>query len=120
MALLTKEQILNADDITFEEIDVPEWSGTVRLKVMSGSERDSYEAAIYEIKGKDVRLNRDDMRAKLLARTLIDENGNRLFPDAEIRMLGKKSSKALDRLYEVAQRINGLSREAVEDAEKNS
>ncbi len=124
MEYLTKEQILKADDIQFRDVEVPEWGGSVRIKCMTGSERDSYEASLYEFKpGKDgqgaVKLNRDDMRAKLLARVIVNEKGERLFSDPEVKRLGEKSAQALDRLFAVAQELNGLSKEELEKAEKN-
>lgn len=123
MTYLTKEQILQAKDGRFEDVDVPEWGGKVRVKMMTGTERDAYEAALYEVKagadGKsDIRFNREDMRCKLLARVLVDGDGRRLFADAEVRTLGQKSAAALERVYKAAQRLNALDDEAVSTAEK--
>ncbi|MFE3382837.1 hypothetical protein [Streptomyces anulatus] len=41
---LSAEQILDADDLAIEDVPVPEWGGTVRVKGMSGTERDRFEA----------------------------------------------------------------------------
>jgi hypothetical protein len=51
---------------------------------------------------------------------MIDESGKRLFPDADVRELGKKSASALQRVFEVAQRLSGLSNADVEELTKNS
>jgi hypothetical protein len=124
--LLSKNQILEVDDIRYEDVFVPQWDGTVRVKVMTGTERDSYETSLYEFKPGSgnkqgqLKLNRDDMRAKLLARVIVDEKNQRLFCDADIRALGAKSADALDVLFEVAQRLNGLAKGDLEKAEKNS
>lgn len=111
---------MKIQDLTFEEVDVPEWGGSVRIKMMTGSERDAYEASLYELKGQEVKMNRDDVRAKLLVKCLVDENNERLFTDAEIKMLGKKSAKVLDKLFTVAQRLNAMTDEDVKKLEKNS
>ena len=124
--LLSKAQILEIDDIRYEEVFVPQWNGTVRVKVMTGTERDSYETSLYEFKPGDgnkqgqLKLNREDMRAKLLARVIVDEKNKRLFTDADIRALGAKSADALDVLFEAAQQLNGLAKGDLEKAEKNS
>lgn len=124
MEYLTKNQILEAKDITFEDVEVPEWNGMIRIKCMTGSERDSYESALYEFhpstdgKGR-VKLNRDDLRAKLLARTIVNEKFERLFSDIEVKKLGEKSAEVLDRLFAIAQRLNGLGKEELDNAEKN-
>jgi hypothetical protein len=117
---LNKDQILAAKDGKYEDIDVPEWGGTVRIKCMTGSERDSYEASLYDLKGTEVKLNREDMRAKLLARVIVNEHGKRLFADGEIKILGEKSAPVLEKLHQIAQRINAISNESVEAAVKNS
>ncbi len=120
MAILKRDDIMKIQDLTFEEVDVPEWGGSVRIKMMTGSERDAYEASLYELKGQEVKMNRDDVRAKLLVKCLVDENNERLFTDAEIKMLGKKSAKVLDKLFTVAQRLNAMTDEDVKKLEKNS
>jgi len=40
--LLTRDEILKAEDIQYETVPVPEWApgGTVRVKTLSGEERD--------------------------------------------------------------------------------
>jgi hypothetical protein len=118
--MLTRDAIFAAQDRAFEDVDVPEWGGMVRIAVITGTDRDAYEASMYEMKGKEIKLNRDDMRAKLLARAIVDEDLKRIFTDADIRELGKKSSKVIDRLFTVAQRLNGMTDESVKELEKNS
>ena len=120
--LITKEEILGAEDLPSREVEVPEWSKDkkVRLGTMTGVDRDAYEASIYDVSGKDVKIIRENFRSKLLARTIIDEKGKRLFTEKEVELLGKKSSKALDRLFPIAQELNGLRPEDTEKFTKNS
>ena len=120
MERLTRDAIFAAQDRAFEDVDVPEWGGTIRIAVITGTDRDAYEASMYEMRGKEIKLNRDDMRAKLLARAIVDESMKRIFTDADIKELGKKSAKVIDRLFTLAQRINGLTDESVKELEKNS
>lgn len=116
---LDREKILNSEDLVREEVEVPEWGGNVCIRCMTGTERDNFESEAYLMRGKSVEINRDNFRARLLVRTLADENGTRLFTDADIGPLGKKSAKVLDRLFGIAMRINGLSPEDVEELVKN-
>jgi len=115
--MLSKEQILSADDLTREQVNVPEWGGDVYVYTMSGEERDSFEVSIMDSKGKATFLN---IRAKLCARTIRDEEGNRYFTDKEIDVLGKKSGQALDKIFDVAKRLNGIGKEEIKELEKNS
>lgn len=118
--LLTREQILQAQDLPTEDVDVKEWGGTVRVRALTGMERDSFEQSIVEQKGKGTRMNIRNIRAKLVALTVVDEEGNRVFSDTDVQALGKKSAAALDRVFEVAQRLSGLKPEDVDELAKNS
>lgn len=113
--LLSKAAILAAEDLPYREVDVPEWGGTVRLRTMSGTERDAWEASMVQQNGKVRKVNTANIRAKLLALALVDEEGARLFDDADIRLLGAKSAKVMDRLFDVARELNGLSEDDVEE-----
>lgn len=119
MALLSKDQILAAEDTSFEDVAVPEWGGTVRVKALSGAERDQFEQSVMQRKGKRFEVNARNMRAKLVAVSVVDEDGNRLFADADVEALGKKSAAALDRVFTVAQRLSGLTDEDVAELEEN-
>jgi len=105
---LNRDDILAIKDIAIEEVKVPEWGGTVCVKGMSGLERDAFEASIVQAKGKGTKVNMENIRAKLAAQTICDEQGERLFTDADIKELGKKSANALQRVFVVAQRLSGI------------
>lgn len=115
MALLSKQQIFEADDLEYKEVDVPEWGGSVRLKSLTGSERDKYESSLQRI-GKNGQPVPDivNARARLIALTAVDENGNRVFSDNEVLKLGTKSSKPIDRLFEESSKLSGISQEDME------
>lgn len=118
--LATRDQILGADDLDFEDVYVERWKLTVRVKVMSATEYDAFQKSVIEMKGKDVQQNITNKRAKLLARCLCDKDGKRLFTEADIEALGRKSSVPLDQLIEVASRLNKMTTESVEELRKNS
>lgn len=114
--LLSKDEILKSTDLKTMEVDVPEWGGTVMVSTMSGSARDRFEASIV---GKNGGMNTQNIRAKLVASTLVDEKGNLMFSDEDIIKLGKKSCKALDRIFEAAQKLNGIGDNDIETLAKN-
>lgn len=115
MALLNKDAILGADDRKSEDVDVPEWGGTVRLVGLSGAERDAYEASLVVLgpKGNAIGRNFVNMRARLVAKCLVDEDGDRLFTDSEIKDLGTKSGAVIDRLFDKAKAMSGINDDAV-------
>jgi len=118
---LGKDSILQAQDIETREINVPEWGGTVLVRGLTGTERDSFEATVLQDRGKQGMVRKlDNIRAKLVARCLVDAEGARLFTDGEAGLLGRKSAAVLDRLYDVAAEMSGLSDEDVEELGKDS
>jgi len=123
MDLLTRDAILTADDLKIDVVEVPEWGGAVRVRGLSGAERDAFEASVVDLSSNGRRapvMNLVNLRAKLAARCIVDENGARLFEDADIVALGRKSAQALQRVFEAAQRLSGLTARDVEELEKNS
>lgn len=126
MVLLTKDQIWQADDILFEDVPVPEWSppgevASVRLRGLSGAERDAVEAAMLtKGKGGAHQVNLRNARARLVIACAIDEAGQPLFTQGDLLHLGQKSATALERLFQVAQRLSGMSKDDVEELTGNS
>lgn len=112
---LTKEQITTSSDFEVVVVKVPEWKGLVRIRTMSSRERDSFEQEMIHFqKGKDL----PNMRAKLAAYCICDEDGIRLFSDKDIEALGQKSSKALQRVFNAALKLNAITPEEQEELKK--
>jgi len=120
MAILTREAILNASDLLTEVVEVPEWGGSVIVRGLSGAERDHFESSVVEMDGKKVKVKSENMRAKLVALCVVDETGARIFSDQDVAALGQKSAAALDRVFQAAQRLSGLTEVDVQELEKNS
>lgn len=116
MTLLSKSAILSATDLKHEDVAVPAWGGSVRVRTMTGAERDEFRASLSAIDSKDI----GKFSAALLSVTLIDEDGNRLFTSEDMAALQAKSAKSLDEPASVAMRLNGLGGASIEAAEKNS
>src|SRR5690349_15146048 len=116
--MLSKDQILSATDLPLEEVPVPEWGGSVFVKTMSGTERDAFEEGIVEARKSGTELV--NIRARLAVYVVCDKTGARLFTDDDAEALGKKSGKALDRIFSVAQRLSGIGDSDVAELEGNS
>jgi hypothetical protein len=107
-----KETILAANDRATAEVDVPEWGMKVTIRAFSASERDSL--------GLQMMKSKENIRAKTAALIIVDENGNRIFNDAEVEALGKKSAKALDRIFDAHLKLEQFTEEEAKEFEKNS
>ena len=115
--LLNKAAILGANDLKHEDVPVPQWGGVVRVRMMTGADRDEFRqmAAEYEDGIPPARF-----AAILLMLTCVDESGARMFTLDDIAALEGKSAGSVDIPAAVAMRLNGFGAQAVEDAEKNS
>lgn len=127
MTLMSKAAILGAVDIGFEDIDlsdVPGW-GTVRIKDLTAAERDALEASLTvdvaggRKGGVTQKVSLDNVRAAFCAAALVDEDGNLLFSKADLGALGRKSARALDRIFARIRERNGLSDGDVQELAEN-
>ena len=118
---LTKDQILEANDLKTQSVEVPEWGGSVLVRTMSGTDRDAFEASMITTASDGSRKpNMTNMRAKLVALTVVDEAGNLMFDVSDVDRLARKSAAALERVFAAAQRINALGVDAQDEIAKNS
>lgn len=111
MTFLTKEQILTADDLPTEEVEV--WGGTVLVIALSAQERENLRLSMGE--------NENDLlqvMVKLVSLVVVDENKNRVFSEEDVEALAKKSAKEIDKVFAAAQKLSGLGVE--KELKKNS
>lgn len=122
MKFLDKATILTASDLPTEKVPVPEWGGTVLVRGLTAAERDAYDMSLVEqregVQGISL-TNMTNMRARLVARCVVDEKGTRLFNDEDVEALGQKSGTPIDRIAEVARRLSGMLPEEKKALEKN-
>ena len=120
--MLSREDILRSQDLVREVVSCPEWGGEVYVRVMTGEERDRYEHHMLSLQDlyKDDKVNLQTLRIALLSLCLCDEQGGRLFQFQEMQLLNEKSWVVLDRLYEVASRINKTTVKEIEELVGNS
>ena len=113
-----RSQILQAEDLPSESVEIPEWGVSVFVRSMSGRDRDLFESQMMELSENGKRM--DNFRSRLTVFCCVDEDGKRIFKDGDIAELGKKSGKALDRVFEVASRLNKMTEESIEAEKKPS
>lgn len=115
--LSLRDQILRADDAQAERVHVSEWGVDVWVRGLTGAERDAIEDSMVKGRGK---IDLGNFRARLLVKTVVDEDGKRIFNDEDATALGAKSAAALERLVNVAMRLAGIRAGDVEELAKNS
>lgn len=113
MGYLSKDDIFKADDLPIEDVHVDAWGGTVRVRGLTGTERDRFEFAMAAAKDNPSSV---EVRAQVVGRCIVDEDGKRLFTDKELSKLGGKSGAALDELFDVVRRLSGMGDKASDKA----
>ena len=112
---LTAESILSADDFRYEDVDCPEWGGTVRVRSLSGGQR-----SVITQRVQDKEL--EDLEETLTVMGCVNEEGERIFTNKDIDKLKKKSNTPIARIAKKIMELSGIgnANEAVESAKKNS
>lgn len=100
-----------ATRIPRERLDLPELGGFVYVKGMTGAERDEFERSCRDAKG---RL-RGNTRARLAVHTVINEDGTRVFTDNDIAVVGRIRVDVLQKIFNLAQKLSGISDADVEE-----
>lgn len=123
--LLSRDDILGAVDLQTVAVAVPEWDGEVLVRGLTGRERDRFdESMMEETRRKGGRSERrvrwNNARARLCAMCIVDEQGRRLFTSEDVQALGEKGAAALQRVYDVAASLSGLSDRDLDELLGNS
>jgi hypothetical protein len=124
-AMLSRAAILAAVDTASEDVAVPEWGGVVRVRGLTASERDQWEASLNRVEFRNgkarVLPDRGTIRARLVSYVVVDpDSGGRLFSEGDVGALAKKAAAPISRIYDVACRLSGITAADQEELEGNS
>jgi hypothetical protein len=112
--ILSREGILSQSPILpREELEIPEWGGSIFVRMLSASERDQLEIQ-WE------RTKRVHFRARLVYYCACTAEGADLFREEDIPILGAQPTSAVARICDLAFKINKFTKDDVEELEKNS
>src|SRR3954454_6933164 len=95
--LLDRRAIFKTVDLKIETVSIPEWGGSVKVRGMTGAERDAFESHLVtqDKKGR-TQTNMRNARARIVVMCTIDDEGKQIFQEGDIADLGRKSAAALD------------------------
>ena len=105
---LGRDDILKVIDEKFQDVQVPEWGGTVRVRSLTGLQRSQLLKA-----SADEAI--EDWIERLCAACICDENGNPVFKSEDIKQLRNKNAAALNRVFTAADELNGISSKAIDE-----
>jgi hypothetical protein len=116
-----RDSILDIQDLPTEKVQTDEWAPFgvpfVRVRGLSASEKEKWERAFGNDDGSNKKPQK--VREKFVVLTVVDENGNPEFTDADLDMLSKRSSVVITRLFDAARKLSGMLTETEAAAQAN-
>jgi len=93
-------------------VDIPEWGdgAYVLVRTATGNDRDALEAAM--VKLGEQRLQ--NLRARVFLWATINDAGESIFASEDLVWLGEQDAAALDRVFEVNAKHNGIFKNAAD------
>lgn len=119
MKILTGEELLAATQLPQEAVELP-GLGTVYVRGMTGKQRDEWENSLMRGRGTARRTDTRNARARLAVRCLVNAQGDRLYRDEDAERLGNIRVDYLQKIFEAAQRLSGVSDEDIDELGKFS
>jgi hypothetical protein len=118
MSVLSKAEILTADDLRVERVAVAEWGGQVVIRTMTGAQREQF--LNYVTPDAEGKRNYKHFNSALVCLCAIDETGHPLFTMEDVASLADKHWRALETVAEACLALNALRADDLEEAKKNS
>lgn len=115
--VLSVEDILATDDIETTLVPVPQWRGAVVVRTFSKAtlQRLQAQATVTDRFGKE-RVDNAKLEALLFTAGVIDP----VFTEEQYQQLNEKSAVAVGRVMKAILKVNGLSEEAIREADKSA
>lgn len=115
MNLLSKQDILSAQDTAFEYVDIPEWNGKVKIFGMSLAEHIEFE----KLKSDNNSGVSADQIVFVLSNGIRNEDGTRMFTKDEAKLLLNKNTSVVSKLFSKCAELSRVSTEDIKEEEKN-
>ena len=99
-------------EVKVEPVFIPEWQGTVLIQALTPAQA-AVAREFGHIWGRGGRPHArlQKLRAKMVALSVVDENGRLVFSPDDIEALSEKHCAALERILDVVRRMSGVSDE---------
>lgn len=125
--ILNAEEIFVSQDLPRQWVPTPEWkpAGTngidcgVFITTLDAAEKERWEDEITNAAGKTDSSKIGVVMASAIARSCVDENGERIFSMSQVDRLSKKSGVVVTRLWSVFRQLNVMTDTDVGELAKN-
>lgn len=117
--MLSKDQLRKAK-LRKESVQIASLDGTVYVRGMTGAELDQWQQESFHRREKSGNDTDPLSTASLVAKTLCDEAGTRIYKDTEVGEVADLPAEVLTPIADVAARLSGITKSAKEEIGKNS
>jgi hypothetical protein len=115
---LSKEAFAKQIPLPQKEVFLPELGGTVIIRGFTAKQRSEHENS-FIVNGRPNARRQLQRREKLIAQTACDEQGNLIFDDGDLDMIGRLPAVVIEPLFDAALEVCGMGVN-VDSAAKNS
>lgn len=112
---LSRDVILAAQDFKTEEVEVSEWGGVVLVRELSAADFDAVGFPMVKEDGTIDAKGARGMGVKIVALSVIDEEGSRLFTLKDVRVLGRRAIAPIRRITAKVMELSGMVAEEEQD-----
>ena len=101
------------------DVTLPVCGLTVRIQSLSELQKSTYEADLFDSKGKRVAARVVDSRARLIVMCAVDESGKPLFSDADVAAIMGSDGRDVQTLFDALWEHVGFDRTDLAQLAKN-
>lgn len=102
------------------ELWIPEMGRKVYIRFLNGKEVDAYRQSITVGRGQNITIDQRGMRAKLAVLALANSDASRMFADKDAGRVATWPAIVLERIFDRARKINGMTDEDTDDEKGKS
>lgn len=110
--LTNAEEIISSEDFRYQDVEVPEWGGTIRIRSLSAKQRDTLARKIKA----DGESEASEM---MVVMCVVDEAGQRVFDFKDIERLKAKSTVPIARIVRALGELTSGTGKPTEEFEEN-
>lgn len=116
---MKREQLEAIADTTIEDLEIPEWNCTVKIRSLSTREQLTLADEAEKAKDKNLVEKAEITQLKAIILGVLDDDGQPLFTEDHYDWLLSRPPKILKRLSDAISRVSGLGEEAQNELAKN-
>lgn len=114
-----RAKILAQPDLKTVDVEVSEWGMTLKVRSLTATERSGFERSMnFDPQGNPRNL--ENLQTRLAVLTVVNGDGERVFTDDDVEALAGKHAGALQKIFNAAAELNGLTKEAADALAGNS